>query len=216
MQTMKRVSWLMWLWPMIIMLSASAAGLVTFVFPGLVVRPAVVMWFLFVCPGMTVVRFFGLAENIIEWMLALALSFVIDAFIAGIFTSFSEVTNPSGENQSTITGRSQHTEHATICSTKSDKTNAAIRVIVDCSSPTGLSQFSPGISHVDNTLTYPWGNNDSSAIDNVKSLIKQGIPFENTPIMAWGAPDPWPDPSQPEPSNWGYLNGRLQQILQTS
>jgi len=84
MQTMKRVSWLMWLWPMIIMLSASAAGLVTFVFPGLVVRPAVVMWFLFVCPGMTVVRFFGLAENIIEWMLALALSFVIDAFIAGI------------------------------------------------------------------------------------------------------------------------------------
>ena len=33
---------------------------------------------------MTVVRFFGLAENIIEWMLALALSFVIDAFIAGI------------------------------------------------------------------------------------------------------------------------------------
>lgn len=141
--------------------------------------------------------------------------FLLVILLCVILTSCSEVTIPSGENQSTITGRSQHTEHATICSTKSDKTNAAIRVIVDCSSPTGLSQFSPGISHVDNTLTYPWGNNDSSAIDNVKSLIKQGIPFENTPIMAWGAPDPWPDPSQPEPSNWGYLNGRLQQILQT-
>ena len=78
------VSWLTWLWPTIIMLSAAAVGLVTFVFPGTVVRPALVMWFLFVCPGMTVVRFLRLAEAVIEWMLAFALSFAIDACVASI------------------------------------------------------------------------------------------------------------------------------------
>ena len=78
------VSWLTWLWPTIIMLSATAVGLVTFVFPGTVVRPALVMWFLFVCPGMTVVRFLWLTEAVIEWMLAFALSFAIDACVASI------------------------------------------------------------------------------------------------------------------------------------
>lgn len=65
------------------MFSAIAAGLVTFVFPGTVVRPAVLMWFLFACPGMTVVYFFRLADMAAEYTLALALSIAIDAFIAG-------------------------------------------------------------------------------------------------------------------------------------
>lgn len=129
-----------------------------------------------------------------------------------VLSSCSETTTPLVDHQLTSTTGSQR---VTICNTKSDKANAAISVTVDCSAPTGISQFSPGITHVDNTLNYPSGNNNSRAIENVKSLIKQGIPFENTHIMAWGAPDPWPDPSQPEPSDWGYLDGRLQQILQT-
>ncbi len=79
-----RVLWLTWLWPAIITLSAAAVALITFVFPGIVVRPALIVWFLFICPGMTVVRFFRPGETVIEWMLALALSFAIDAFIAGI------------------------------------------------------------------------------------------------------------------------------------
>jgi hypothetical protein len=79
-----RIPWLKWVWPTTIVLSAIAAGLVTFVFPGTMLRPALVMWFLFVCPGMTAVRFFRLSETVIEWTLALALSFAIDAFIAGI------------------------------------------------------------------------------------------------------------------------------------
>lgn len=78
------VFWLRWVWPTIILLSAVAVGLVTFAFPDLAVRPIVVMWFLFVCPGMTVVRFFRLAEIVIEWMLAIALSFAIDACVAGM------------------------------------------------------------------------------------------------------------------------------------
>jgi len=49
----------------------------------------------------------------------------------------------------------------------------------------------------------------------VKSLIKQAIPYINTPIMAWGVGDPWPNPSQAEPTNWGDLDKRMQLIVQT-
>lgn len=78
------VSWSMLLYPMMIILSIVAASLVTFVFSDIVVRPVLIMWFLFVCPGMTVVRFFPFNEVVIEWLLALALSIAIDAFIASI------------------------------------------------------------------------------------------------------------------------------------
>ncbi len=83
-QTLRGVYWLTWLWPTIIMLSALAAGLVAFVFPGTVVRPALIMWFLFVCPGMTAVRFFRFSNIVVDYILAVALSIAIDAFIAGI------------------------------------------------------------------------------------------------------------------------------------
>lgn len=73
-----------WQWPIILLLSAIAAGLVTFVFPGIVVRPFVVFWFLFICPGMVLVRFLGLKEPLVEWVLALALSLSIDTIVAGI------------------------------------------------------------------------------------------------------------------------------------
>jgi hypothetical protein len=92
---------------------------------------------------------------------------------------------------------------------------ADVKVTVDTTTSTGVSQFSPGITHVDQGLDYPMGNNDLNAINNAKSLIKQAFPYENTSIMAWGAPDPWPDPSQPEPTNWRYLDSRLKLITST-
>src|ERR1019366_6761938 len=88
-------------------------------------------------------------------------------------------------------------------------------VAVDKSTQTAVSQLSLGITHVDQGLDYPQGNNDLNAINNAKSLIKQAFPYEDTPIMAWGAPDPWPDPTQPEPTNWGYLDSRMQLIADT-
>jgi hypothetical protein len=71
-------------WPLIIILSALVAGLVNFVFPGAVGRPIIVLWFLSVCPGMALIRFLQLKEPIAEWTLAIALSFAIDATVAGI------------------------------------------------------------------------------------------------------------------------------------
>jgi len=73
-----------WLWPTIIIFSALAASLVNFVFTGIAIRPIIVFWFLFICPGMTVIRFLRLKEPAVEWTLAIALSFAIDAIVAGI------------------------------------------------------------------------------------------------------------------------------------
>jgi hypothetical protein len=73
-----------WLWPMTNLLWALAAALVTLVIPNIVLRPAVVMGFLFTCPGMVLVRFFRLRDGVAEWTLAIALSLALDAIIASI------------------------------------------------------------------------------------------------------------------------------------
>ncbi len=72
------------LWTTIIICSVIAAGLVTFVFTDTIIRPVIVFWFLFVCPGMIVVRFLQIKQPVVEWTLALALSFAIDAIVASI------------------------------------------------------------------------------------------------------------------------------------
>lgn len=72
------------IWPTIIILSALAAGLVNFLLPDIIVRPVIVMWFLFVCPGMMVIRFFQLKEPVTEWTLAIALSLAIDGLVASL------------------------------------------------------------------------------------------------------------------------------------
>jgi hypothetical protein len=84
----------------------------------------------------------------------------------------------------------------------------AVTVTVNLASSSGSSQFSPGITHVDNSL-------DLAAISKVKSLLHNAVSFQNTPVMGWGLPDLWPDPSTPEPTNWGALDARLHFIVNT-
>lgn len=86
---------LIWLWPTAIILSTFAAGLVNFVFTDVAIRPLIVMWFLFVCPGMSVIRLLHLREAIVEWTLAIALSFALDAIIASI-QLYAQLWSPSG------------------------------------------------------------------------------------------------------------------------
>lgn len=90
-----------------------------------------------------------------------------------------------------------------------------VKATIDFSSPTSISQFSPALSLIDTTLDYPSGNNDLAAINRVKALIGSAVSYINTPIMAWGVSDPWPDPTQPEPTHWSSLDSRLQLILAT-
>ena len=81
-------------WPVTIILSTAAAGLVYFVFTDVAIRPLLVMWFLFICPGMAVIRLLHLREVAVEWTLALVLSFTLDAIIAGI-QLYAQVWSPS-------------------------------------------------------------------------------------------------------------------------
>lgn len=71
-----------WLWPCIIIVSTIAAAVVTLVVPLAQIRPLVVMWFLFFCPGMALMRFLRLHDVMAEWTLAIALSLALDAIVA--------------------------------------------------------------------------------------------------------------------------------------
>src|SRR5512141_2237509 len=84
-------------------------------------------------------------------------------------------------------------------------TAANVTVTIDTSTPIGQSKYVPGITHVDNSLR----SGDATAINSAKQVVAGSTVFENTHIMAWGAPDPWPDPAQPEPNNWAYLDARV-------
>lgn len=73
-----------WLWQVIIIFSAIATVLFALILPETPLRPIIVMWFLFICPGMMLVRFLRLNQPVVEWVLALALSLAIDAIVSGI------------------------------------------------------------------------------------------------------------------------------------
>lgn len=72
------------LWPIAIFLSVLAAGLVNFIAPDFVGRPLIMAWFLLICPGMVLTRFFQFKEPALIWSFAVALSLVVDMSILGI------------------------------------------------------------------------------------------------------------------------------------
>jgi hypothetical protein len=94
-------------------------------------------------------------------------------------------------------------------------TKPNVVITIDRSSSVGQSQFAPGMTYTDNFLNYPWGENDLSAIENVKSLMGNALSFQNTSLMGWGLPDLWPDPSSSEPNSWTALDARLGLIEET-
>ncbi len=73
-----------WAWPLTILASAAAvASAMAFLAPGNPVRLIVGFWFLLVCPGMAVIRLFGIEDRVTEWTLAAALSLALDTIVAG-------------------------------------------------------------------------------------------------------------------------------------
>jgi hypothetical protein len=94
-------------------------------------------------------------------------------------------------------------------------TKPNVVITIDHSSSVGQSHFAPGMTYIDNFLTYPFGNNDASAIANVKSLMGNALSYQNTSLTGWGLPDLWPDPSTSEPNNWAALDARLNVIEET-
>lgn len=96
-----------------------------------------------------------------------------------------------------------------------DPGGSAARVTIDLGSSAAPSQFSPGFSYVDTSLDYPAGTNDRDAVNNARTLLRGLARYINTPLMAWGVDDPWPDPTQNEPTNWRSLDERMKLILAT-
>lgn len=72
--------------------------------------------------------------------------------------------------------------------------------------------FTLGMSDVDTNLIYPQSSEQASQI---KHLLAQSSSLTNIHIIGWGADDPWPDPAQPEPTNWSTLDKKLQIALDT-
>ena len=73
-----------WYWSLSLLLSSAIVGLVTFVYPQVALRPIIVMWFVLVCPGMSIIRLLHLRDVAEEWGLAIALSCALAAIIASI------------------------------------------------------------------------------------------------------------------------------------
>jgi hypothetical protein len=87
-------------------------------------------------------------------------------------------------------------------------------VTVEYAGPTITSRFAAGLTYVDSSLD-PTGTSDPQSLQRARSLIHKEFSFENTYIMAWGMPDPWPDPAQPAPTDWQSLDARLHAIVGT-
>jgi hypothetical protein len=73
-----------WLRPVVLVVSAAAASLVTFLVPDTPVRPAITLWFLLMCPGLAFTPLLQLDDLIAEGVLCLTLSLAVDACIGGV------------------------------------------------------------------------------------------------------------------------------------
>jgi hypothetical protein len=95
------------------------------------------------------------------------------------------------------------------------ETNTQITVTVKQNCILGVSNYAAGLTYSDNSLlSYAdGGNGNPAAVHNVDTLINGTITYENTHIMGWGASDPWPDPTTPDPTDWSSLDQRLQHTL---
>lgn len=88
-------------------------------------------------------------------------------------------------------------------------------VTINPSCSLGISHYIPGLTHVDTTLIYPANAAQENAVNNVKALIQGTIKYQNTHIMGWGMPDPWPNPTDPGPTQWSALDARMQLAVST-
>jgi len=72
-----------WLWPVILIISATIIGVLTLGDISTPLRAPAAFWFLLVGPGMAFVPFLRLKEWLAEALLAIALSIALDALVAG-------------------------------------------------------------------------------------------------------------------------------------
>lgn len=70
-----------WVWPVVLLLSTLAVCLAAFLGWQSPLRSLITLWFMVVCPGMALVRVFGLRLPVSSWTLAIAFSLTLDSAI---------------------------------------------------------------------------------------------------------------------------------------
>ena len=77
--------WRSLLWPLTILISVGVVIFFTFIHPGTPMQGIAILWFVTLCPGISLVPLLKLEHFITEITLAVALSLSIDAIVVGIF-----------------------------------------------------------------------------------------------------------------------------------
>jgi dsDNA-binding SOS-regulon protein len=73
-----------WVWPSALTVSAVLIALLFAADLNTPLRPILALWFLLVCPGMSIVRIFDVQELLLEWVLAIALSISLAGIVSAI------------------------------------------------------------------------------------------------------------------------------------
>lgn len=81
-----------------------------------------------------------------------------------------------------------------------------VTITIDRSKPELISNFQAGVTHTQYALD-SWG--DKAAIERAKTLLREGVRFQNQHIMGWGAGNPEPSPGV---YDWSRLDERLKII----
>ncbi len=77
----KSWDWKRWGWPLVLVLSTLAVSLAAFLNWQSPLRPLITLWFMAVCPGMALLRVFGLRLPVAGWPLAIAFSLALDTAV---------------------------------------------------------------------------------------------------------------------------------------
>ena len=73
--------WKRWIWPLLLILATLAVSLAAFLNWQSPLRPLITLWFMAVCPGMALLRVFGLRLAAAGWTLAIAFSLALDTAV---------------------------------------------------------------------------------------------------------------------------------------
>jgi uncharacterized membrane protein len=70
------------IWPAVILASGALTLVMTMLDVNFFIRPALVIWFLTVCPGMAWIQVLNVREAALRWTLAITASLVLDLLLA--------------------------------------------------------------------------------------------------------------------------------------
>lgn len=91
---------------------------------------------------------------------------------------------------------------------------ASVQATVGLEGPQAVSQLSVGATHTQESIV---SGGDAAAIVDAKSLLANGLDYQNQHIIGWGADNLWDDPSKdPSQWNWSSLDRRVAVMRDTN